>query len=477
MGHQFSRSAALCTSRIRQPLRLLAVLAGMVVGAAGCVSRSPADPARFSAAATFAEGAITWPQQPEGWSDTRIAASDEPRRIWFTIANMKGGALATSFYSIRVKLTKVTPRGLGLLAEAEAPATTRRPRLYSRVTPWFFFSGRSPSFPIALFDGPAVKGEKIEAERICPVHVWLREPAGGPARGLVVALLSLGDSRYEDAVIDELNRRGWAVLGSPYPFGLEFMFGPSLEGPYTTEAFAREIAARLDSRLAEWAYGCEAVLEELAETRPELAQRPMVILGFSAGALGAPAVAARLHGRVDAAVLIGGGADMLRIIHTSHLFRNAAQVRWEEGPIAPEVLDELSGHYLAASRLDPYHTAAALARVPVLQLHALKDRIVPAPTGDLLHERLGRPERWSFNVGHELLFWRLPAYAGDIADWIEEAVRGAAESAAPDPVSGRWRPAPPAYDSGPFQNPERKDPTYGIASPQDQRHRRRQHRR
>ena len=437
MGHWINRAAALRGPRTRRPLRLVAALAGVVLGAAGCMSRSPADPGRFTAAATFAEDAVVWPQRPEGWSDERIVASDEPRSIWFTIADTKGGALATSFYSIRVKFTRVTPRGRGLLAQAEPRAESARPWAYSRATPWFFFSGHSPRFPVAIFDRPGVKGDDIKAEPICPVHVWLREPASGPVRGLVIALLSLGDSRYEDAVIDELNRRGWAVLGSPYPFGLEVMFGPSLEEPYTTERFAAAIAANLDTRLAEWVYGCEAVLEELAETRPDVAQRPMVIVGFSAGALGAPALAARLHGRVDAAVLIGGGADILRIIHTSHLFRNAVQVRWEEGPIAPEVLDELSRHYLAASRLDPYHTAAALVRVPVLMLHAAKDRIVPAPTGDLLYERLGRPERWTFDLGHELLFWRLPAYAGDIADWIEEAVQGSTRCAAPDPVSGR----------------------------------------
>jgi hypothetical protein len=45
---------------------------------------------------------------------------------------------------------------------------------------------------------------------------------------------------------------------------------------------------------------------------------------------------------------------------------------------------------------------------------------VPARYGELLWERLGKPERWSWGYGHQLLFWRLDGYAERIGEWMEE---------------------------------------------------------
>lgn len=73
--------------------------------------------------------------------------------------------------------------------------------------------------------------------------------------------------------------------------------------------------------------------------------------------------------------------------------------------------------------MDPYHTAAAIPADRVLVIQASSDRIVPTPTGDRLWERLGRPERWTFQGGHTLLFWRLDGYATDIAAWIDAKVQ------------------------------------------------------
>ena len=47
------------------------------------------------------------------------------------------------------------------------------------------------------------------------------------------------------------------------------------------------------------------------------------------------------------------------------------------------------------------------------------DSVAPAHNGLLLWKRLGRPERLRFFGGHAILFWRLPAWKGWIADWVE----------------------------------------------------------
>ena len=49
-------------------------------------------------------------------------------------------------------------------------------------------------------------------------------------------------------------------------------------------------------------------------------------------------------------------------------------------------------------------------------------RIVPAHTGDLLYNALGRPERWRYPAGHIALFLGLPLQANRVIDWIEAVV-------------------------------------------------------
>jgi fermentation-respiration switch protein FrsA (DUF1100 family) len=60
--------------------------------------------------------------------------------------------------------------------------------------------------------------------------------------------------------------------------------------------------------------------------------------------------------------------------------------------------------------------------MPMLLIHGTRDLAVPAHLGDLLWERLGRPERWSEEAGHEEIFMRLPQQIERLVGWIENAV-------------------------------------------------------
>jgi hypothetical protein len=138
-----------------------------------------------------------------------------------------------------------------------------------------------------------------------------------------------------------------------------------------------------------------------------------------------------MRDRIDAAVIVGGGANVARIMIDGSLLGIADRVPHS----LRRPLDELSRSYLAATRLDPYHMAPSLRPLPVLMLHARWDAIVPAATGELLWERLGRPERWTYPLGHFGLFWWLPNEAGAIADWIEDVADEATERSSSDPES------------------------------------------
>jgi predicted esterase len=81
--------------------------------------------------------------------------------------------------------------------------------------------------------------------------------------------------------------------------------------------------------------------------------------------------------------------------------------------------------------MDATHTAPEMAGIPVLMLHATRDRAVPSETGEALWRLLERPERWASGVGHEMIFVMLPTQAGRMQAWIERAVGIAGDEAEP----------------------------------------------
>lgn len=292
-----------------------------------------------------------------------------------------------------------------------------------------FFSGIDAGADGAKRKWSAVRGRQPrngDEKQLWSVNLrgtWMRldEPADRPAKGLVVHLTSYGGYRFEKPVLEELVSRGWAVL----------WVDSSTVKPDTTkvnvdsenlEGAATRLARNISDRVAEIAYAVEGGLEYLAKERPDIPQTPLVLMGYSAGALAAPTVAALLPDRFEAAVLVGGGADLLDISQRSALTDGGLKLNWINGTPSEADRRRLGELYLQNCPLDPYWTAQSLRGKPVLLLHAVLDRIVPASNGDLLYQQLGRPERVNFLLGHELLFFRLSAHSRMMADWVEDAV-------------------------------------------------------
>ena len=56
----------------------------------------------------------------------------------------------------------------------------------------------------------------------------------------------------------------------------------------------------------------------------------------------------------------------------------------------------------------------------MLLIQGTSDLAVPSPLGDLLWERMGKPERWLMEeAGHEVLFMMLPQKFGKMMEWLE----------------------------------------------------------
>lgn len=267
-------------------------------------------------------------------------------------------------------------------------------------------SPRMPRDPEAVARLPDLRARKAELERqnseYFRVTTRLHTPEENAAMRERTAEYIALVGRIEDI------RRGWLALKTEDQ----------------VEPVAGRTAELVDRTIAENAYAAEAALEYLRRERPEIPQSPLVVVGMSAGALAAPAVAARLAARVSAVVLVAGGADLFDIAQHSSLKRVGITFRTDEQTPAPEsLMPALHAAYLRRTRLDPWAVAPSLARTPVLTIFARGDGIVPTSNGDLLWERLGRPDRTTFRLGytepHYELFYCLSRHAGEIARWID----------------------------------------------------------
>ena len=244
------------------------------------------------------------------------------------------------------------------------------------------------------------------AVRVRPVFVLGPDPEA--SRGICVVTPGLGGWTDVENQFVALADLGWTVVG----------LTPDLLRPHRvaarkgTRGTGEKLSAQVDSELAEDAFVVEAVLRQLVRETPTLAERPLVLVGSSLGALGLPAIAARVATasvvdgtplpRVCAAILIGGGAGLGDI-----MLRSALGRRWLEGAgIDVEAVDvaTLRADLDAHCRFAPEHCAWALDGRPVLLIDASFDAIVPRATADRLWKALGEPQRWSYPVGHIGLF-------------------------------------------------------------------------
>ena len=189
------------------------------------------------------------------------------------------------------------------------------------------------------------------------------------------------------------------------------------------EAHARMLAGIVDCRIAEHAYAAQALIEESDRLEPSLADKPIVVMGFSAGALVAPAVAARLRGlypdRDIALVMIGGGGDVLSSSIESVFTDGKIDLEPRDGPEPTAAqLDALVTHYRAASKLDPLSLAPVVRDLPTLHVYAKRDTVVPTSSARAFNEAHGHVDRLVHPFNHDTLFYFVPGEVGRIRSWL-----------------------------------------------------------
>jgi hypothetical protein len=289
----------------------------------------------------------------------------------------------------------------------------------------------APSPPAAPSGGAPVGPEpRAEPPVITLQRTWFAfyDPsAGKPARGVALVLPGMFGTPVGtmDAIVLRLRREGWAVLRmlshpSRFTERSRFVIDPAAD----LEPAAARIAGVLMDRTAECAYAVQAAFGYVALQRPDLAGARRIAVGCSGGAMVLPPVLTLEPERYAASVIIAGGANFWAIIDRSNYaaWINAVRSEWAGGPPTPEARAALDELYLKHAPLDAYHCADALRGRKVLMLQGTADLAVPSAQSDLLWERLGQPERWTWPMGHEMLFMFLPQQFDRLMAWIDEAV-------------------------------------------------------
>lgn len=230
-----------------------------------------------------------------------------------------------------------------------------------------------------------------------------------------------------EGLVASLRARGWCVLRmlaqpSRFTQRIVFQFDPAASSA-EVDANGQEIATALGDRAAECAYAVQGAFEHVNAKHPNLAKLPRVAIGCSGGAITLPIVVAREPEAYNAAILIGGGCHYWLVNdHSTYAeMVGALAADWK----APPTLDHrraVADAYLRHAPLDAFHTAAALRGKPVLMVQANADSAVAAVLGDVLWERLGKPERWIRAGEHLPLFISLAKDLPAINAWIDSHV-------------------------------------------------------
>ncbi len=261
---------------------------------------------------------------------------------------------------------------------------------------------------------------------------------GESARGVALYCTGmLGLTREEYTMAAAMRDDGWALLIVQPPWGV-FQSGKALLGGRKVlldkvDGDPREagelLATIADDGFIEWSDAVRAALTHAKESWSDVPERPRVVVASSLGAIAAPGLARGLREpgesrAFDAAVLIGGGGDLVTVARRSGMFRGLRLIKDKETPYDAwdhsDAADEATQAYVRASRLDPLSAADELRGTPTLMVQATLDDIVPTATGEAFWRALGRPSRLKLVTGHVLMFTMLPGDRFEpIIEWID----------------------------------------------------------
>lgn len=418
--------------------KVIALCLVCAMGAAGCAMRRAAAPDRASLPAVRAQD-FDWPAR---WTEDldqlagRMPDQLSGQIMQFEVDESGAGALVRkSMPYADVTARRATPSGVLLEVNYRWEMWRNRPASTWQSLRFLSWLSDPAAEDDALAESLAATTTGTSGTLFIPEN---RDPVG-------LAVFLGGGVEYDWALRWDMLAQGWAIIQSgtdAKPIGAQWEERFVVDSEHPVSAVAPQIAQRVDDQIAEDVYAAEAFILFARDRCPALRSAPLVVVGLSRGSFSLPALVARLDSRVDAAVIVGGGANLPAIamataLKQPDLVLSGPLVNGKASLPDPTTRRELLDAYLASSELDPYHTAASLNAAPTLVLQGMFDRVVPATTGKVLYKRLGRPERWTYPLGHGGVFWMLKNDRRRLIAWIDAHTLEARLPAVATPSGGQ----------------------------------------
>ena len=250
------------------------------------------------------------------------------------------------------------------------------------------------------------------------------------AKGLLVYHTSIMMlSKVEEKFVHKMQKLGWNVMVGIPPDSLYRSRLPSMTSSKgTIDNGARLLADDMDRHHAEQAYSTRAALAYLRKTRPAWLSGKKVLIGTSAGSFGVPAEV-KLNPDWDSIVLVSAGTNLLSTYESgaAGVFSNTLEwikdVRKDPPPKVTHVLTDEEFHIIyrkaaGLTKLHPGKIGSILRNYRILTMHGRLDEVIPKEQTAELHQILGRPERWSYPLGHHLMAVQLVLEAHRLDRWL-----------------------------------------------------------
>jgi len=237
-------------------------------------------------------------------------------------------------------------------------------------------------------------------------------------------------SSAEAGVVKRFRKRGWnVVVALPSDSLYRSRLPVYLSQKEDPEAAARYLAEDMDRHFHEQGQALKLARAYLKKTRPGWLGLRQILMGTSGGSFSLPAVALKNPKVWDKIIFISPGANLMKTYEkgAANIFPSTlAFVDTIRGQFSPEDLripsrEEYRRMYLRAAeltRLQPSSLAPLLRHEKVLFLNGSKDAILPKEEIENAYLALGRPERWTYPLGHHLIALNLLTQTGRLEKWI-----------------------------------------------------------
>ena len=308
-------------------------------------------------------------------------------------------------------------RELALLAERPELPGSGLGSLPISFLPSSFLAGPSPYHSKHNQFGPKGDLLKLPALPYRTTVATLHPHESAQAHGTIfyhTSIMML--SAIEGQFLKKMQRKGWnvvAILPTDSFYRLRLpVFQSQKEDP---AAAARFLAEEMDRHYLAQAQALAKIRNYLEKERPGWLQNRQVLMGTSAGSFAIPACAALLpRNTFDRFVLLSPGANLLstfasgaaKVLPNTLNFLNELR---RDPPIAIRRFPtniEYNRWYQEAVRLTKYHPSALASHLPparTLFLNGTVDRVLPKEEIETIHTALGKPERWTYPLGHHLI--------------------------------------------------------------------------